>query len=284
MDWTECISTAVSYIEDNITEELTVGDIAKRAMISPFYFQKGFAMLCGFTAGDYIKKRRLALAAGELMDGDSKVIDIAFKYGYDSPDSFTKAFTRFHGSTPSAVRKGEGTIKSFAALKIKLTLEGGYGMDYKLMKKDQFTIIGIAKTFTYEEGPAKIPALWAEFMQEGKGELICPMYGVNIDESMGNNAFEYLIADNYSPERDIPEGFVTRVIPAHAWAVFPCKGPMPKVMQETMKKIFSEWLPQGGYDFAAGYNIEMYADPTQYPKGTEDENYYAEIWIPVKQK
>ena len=124
MEWTECISSAISYIEENITEELTIEDIAKQAMVSPFYFQKGFTMLCGFTVGDYIKRRRLALAGGELISTNQKIIDIALKYGYSSPDSFTKAFIRFHGVTPTSVRKGETMIKSFASLKIKLILEG----------------------------------------------------------------------------------------------------------------------------------------------------------------
>ncbi|MFR6312790.1 helix-turn-helix domain-containing protein, partial [Anaerofustis stercorihominis] len=150
MEWTECIGTAINYIEDNITEEITIEDIAKKAMISPFYFQKGFTMLCGFTVGDYIKKRRLSLAGSELISTDKKIIDIALKYGYNSPDSFTKAFTRFHGATPTSVRKGEKMIKSFASLKINFTLEGGYTMDYKIVKKEQFTVIGVSQVFKYD--------------------------------------------------------------------------------------------------------------------------------------
>lgn len=107
MEWIEGISEATNYIEDNIAEELTIVNIAKRAFVSPFYFQKGFAMLCGFTVGDYIRRRRLTLAGSELVSTDEKIIDIALKYGYDSPDSFTKAFTRFHGVTPTAFGKTE---------------------------------------------------------------------------------------------------------------------------------------------------------------------------------
>lgn len=285
MEWTECISIAISYIEDNITEELTIEDIAKQAMVSPFYFQKGFAMLCGFTVGEYIKKRRLTLAGSELVSTDKKIIDIALKYGYDSPDSFTKAFARFHGETPSSVRKGEAMIKSFASLKIKLTLEGGYTMDYKIIEKNQFTIIGVSRVFKYEDAFREIPSFWTEQYKTGKSETVCGMYGVNIDESMGGNEFEYLIADNYNPAMDIPEGFITRVIPKHTWAVFACKGAMPQSMQDVNKKIFSEWLPNcKDYEIAAGYNIEMYNDPAEYTKGVQDENYYSEIWIPVKKK
>lgn len=131
MEWSESISEAINYIESHITEELTIADIAKQAIISPYYFQKGFSMLCGFTVGEYIKRRRLTLAGSEIVSTDRKIIDIALEYGYDSPDSFTKAFLRFHGATPTAIRKGEAMIKSFAPLKIKLILTGGYTMDWE---------------------------------------------------------------------------------------------------------------------------------------------------------
>ena len=111
------------------------------------------------------------------------------------------------------------------------------------------------------------------------------MFGINIDESMGFHEFKYLIADLYNPACNIPEGFTTVTIPALTWAVFPCKGALPNSMAGSNARIFSEWLPAlKEYEFAAGYCIEMYDDPQEYPNGTGDENYYAEIWIPVKKK
>lgn len=285
MRWIECIGDAINYIEENITQELTIESIAKEAWISPFYFQKGFAMLCGFTVSEYIRCRRLALAGSELVATDRKIIDIAMKYGYDSPDSFTKSFTRFHGTTPTAVRKSGATVKSFAPLKIKFVLEGGYSMDYKIIEKEAFEVIGLSRAFQYENAMEEVPKLWAEFSNPGKNNGICSVYGINIDESMGGNEFEYLIADNYNAEMDIPEGFVTKVIPKYTWAVFTCKGAMPQSMQDMNKKIFSEWLPScKDYEIAAGYCIEMYSNPAESPKGTQDENYYSEMWIPVKSK
>ena len=243
-------------------------------------------MLCGFTVSEYIRNRRLALAGNDLLVTDKKIIDIAMKYGYDSPDSFTRAFTRFHGVTPTFVRKEEVLLKSFAPLKIKISLEGGYLMDYKIVKKEAFTVIANAKTsgfgnaqFLHEHG------LFLRIVQLRDIRLQLGADGNNIDLEMGQENFEYLIADPYNPQKEVPEGFVTRTIPAFDWAVFPCKGSMPTALQDVNTKIYTEWLPAlKQYEFAAGYCVEYYDDPTKYEKGTMDENYYCEIWIPVKKK
>lgn len=285
MEWIESIREAISYIEDNITKDISIKEIAEKVNISPFYFQKGFGMLCGYSLSEYIKGRRLALAGSEVLSTDEKIIDIAIKYGYDSPDSFTKAFTRFHGVTPSAVRKEGAMIKSFVALKIKFSLEGGYIMDYKIIEKDEFKVIGASKKFKYDSAFVEVPSFWNDHISQGKLNDVCGMYGINIDEEMGGNEFEYLIAEDYSKEKDGMEGYIVKTIPKFTWAVFPCYGPGPESIQETNKKIFSEWLPNcRDYEIAAGYNIEMYNDPSKYENGVLDKNYYSEVWIPVKKK
>lgn len=284
MEWVKVIGDSIQYIENHMSDELSVDDIAKHIGISSFYYQKGFSMLCGFTVTEYIRNRRLALAGNEIIGTDQKIIEIAMKYGYDSPDSFTKAFTRFHGSTPTAVRKDNAMLKSFAPLKIKVLLEGGYLMDYRIEKKEEFTVIANAKTFAYESAKEIIPQFWHEHYASGKSQAVCGEFGINIDEMMGMDTFEYLIADTYRGQ-DVPDGFVLRTIPSFYWAVFPCRGAMPTALQDVNTKIFTEWLPAiNKYEFAAGYCIEMYDDPQKYAKGTMDENYYCEIWIPVKRK
>lgn len=198
MGWMEAIAAAIQYVEDHITDELTVDMVADHVNISSFYFQKGFAMLCGFTISEYIRNRRLALAGNDLATGDERIIDIAMKYGYDSPDSFARAFSRFHGVTPTAARKDRVMLKSFAPLKIKLTLEGGYLMDYRIEKKEAFTVIANAKVFPYDGAKESVPQFWQEHYQTGKGKTVMGEYGINIDEKMGNDTFEYLIADSYT--------------------------------------------------------------------------------------
>lgn len=284
MEWTKAISTAVEFIERNLTNDITAEDVARQVNISSFYFQKGFSLLCGYTVMEYIRCRRLALAAGELADG-AKVIDTAIKYCYDSPDSFAKAFYRFHGVTPSAVQKNSTMHKAFAPLKITLSLKGGYTMDYRIVKKDSFAVIGALKKFNYDNAKSEIPKFWEEHYKKGNGKYVSGMFGVNIDLSMGNSEFDYLIADVYNPCFDFPKEFETRIIPAFTWAVFPIKGALPDALQDVNTKIFSEWLPSlGDCEFAAGYCIEMYDDASKYPNGTKDSNYYSEIWIPIKKK
>lgn len=284
MDWTGAIAGAVSYIEEHISDDISVFDIAENAHISPYYFQKGFAMLCGYTLSEYLRNRRLDLAAGELADGE-KVIDVALKYGYDSPDSFAKAFSRFHNVSPSAVQKGDVKIKTFAPLKVNFLLEGGYIMEYKIVKKESFKVIGRKKEFDYETCKREIPEFWEEHYKSGGGKYVRGMYGVNNDEKMEGKSFSYLIADLYEEESCVPDGFCVVKIPEFTWAVFSCDGPLPKALQDVNKKIFSEWLPAlSEYEFAAGWCVESYSDPGSYPKGTMDENYHSEIWIPIKRK
>lgn len=283
MEWTKAIGEAVWYIEENITNNITVDDVAKHVCISPFYFHKGFSMLCGYPPKEYIRNRKLSLAGQELVSGNTTITELAMKYGYDSPDSFTKAFTRFHGISPSAARKSETMLKAFAPLKLTISLKGGYLMDYKITKKESFIVIASSKEFSYENAYKEVPLFWKEHYASGKGKYVCGMFGINIDLDMGNEKFEYLIADAYNPSVDIPEGIITRTIPAFTWAVFPVRGAMPDALQDMNTKVFSEWLPAlKEYEFAAGYCIEMYDIPDKYPKGTQDENYYTEIWIPVK--
>ena len=155
-------------------------------------------------------------------------------------------------------------------------------MNCKIVKKSAFDVLCTERKFTYEEAMVKVPEFWNEHMQSGRNKVVHGEYGINIDENMGSKEFNYLIADDFAGG-EVPAGFEIRTIPEFTWAVFPITGKMPEAIQETEKKIFSEWLPNNGeYEIAAGYNVEMYSDPSKFERGTCDEKYYTEIWIPVK--
>ncbi|MBE6765702.1 MAG: AraC family transcriptional regulator [Ruminococcaceae bacterium] len=270
--WTQDLQNAIQYIEDHLTDELDIADIAAKAYVSPFYFQKIFGVLCGFTVGEYIRNRRLALAAEELSLSDIKVIDAALKYGYDSPDSFTRAFTRFHGISPSAAKEKGAKIKSFAPLRIKLTLEGGTVMEYKIVEKAAFTIMGKCRKFNADTSYTEIPKFWQEHYSSGGGEIIKGMFGACVD---GNGKeFDYYISDLYFPWNDIPEGCSTRTFEAETWAVFPYRGECPNALQEVNTRIWSEWLPNcREYELGGNYNLEFYIAKDM-----------GEIWVPVRKK
>ena len=273
--WAEGIQSTVDYIEENLTEELDIEDIAAKAYVSPFHFQRIFSVLCGMTVGDYIRCRRLTLAAQELSSSDIKVIDAAVKYGYDSPDSFARAFAKFHGISPSAAKERGASLKAFAPLRIKLTLEGGNFMEYRIVEKASFTVMGKSRSFNSDTSYREIPKFWQEHMTSGGNRKICGQFGICLDGD-GKN-FDYLIADIYKPWEEVPEGCITRVIPEGTWAVFPCRGALPKALQDVNTQIWSEWLPNcRDYKLGGNYDIEMYTKPADDPKDN-----YCEIWVPV---
>lgn len=269
--WSEGIADAISYIEEHLTDEMCIADIAARAHVSAFYFQKIFSVLCGFTVGEYIRARRLTLAAQELSSTGARVIDVALKYGYDSLDSFARAFAHFHGVSPSAAREKGARLRSVAPLKIKLILEGGNMLEYSIIDKPAFTVVGVARRFSGETSYRDIPAFWAEHTRSAAGRLICGKYGVCIDSD--GQTFDYMIADDYDPACPVPEGMAARTLPAGTWAVFPCRGALPGALQDVNTRIWSEWLPSSrAYRLSGNYNIELY---------TSDMS-YSEIWVPVE--
>lgn len=275
VDWTRDIQNVLDYIEAHITDELETKELAKLACISPFYFQRLFSALCGMGVGEYIRCRRLMLAGEELASTHARVIDVAAKYGYDSPDSFNRAFRRFHGISPSSARKTDASLRAFAPMTIQGKMEERDMLEYKIVEKPQFTLVGLPRMFNSDTSYQEIPKFWDEVM----GMESCPllgMYGVCIDED-GKN-FEYLIADNYIPWQELPAGCVTRVIPAFTWAVFPCRGPLPQTLQDVNTRIWTQWLPNcKDYRLAANLNLELYAPPAEKPEDT-----YSEIWLPVE--
>ncbi len=292
MDWVSGIQRAINYTEEHITEEIDFERTARVAYSSPFHFQRVFSILCGFTFGDYIRMRRLSLAADDLINTDDKVIDIALKYGYDAPESFTRAFTRFHGITPTEARNG-GNVKSFSRLSVKLILTGGNIMDYRIEKADAFKIVckrqRVEKTEN-ESATADISAFWAECQRNGATQKIISCFpenpkfkgllGICFSGKMQNNSFPYGIGVEYDGRELLDDTLEIVEIPALTYAVFTCKGKMPDAFVETYRKIVSEFFPQNGrYEYGKGIELEVYPSDK-----VTDPDYTCEIWIAVKEK
>ena len=290
MDWITGISKAIDYIEEHITEPTDHARAAKEACSSPFNFQRVFALLCGYTLGDYVRMRRLTLAGEELLSTDAKVIDVALKYGYDSPESFSRAFTRFHGVSPSAVRKG-AAIRSFSRICVKLILTGGSIMEYRIEKKQAAKIICRRREFTKpgdDYTNREIPEFWNECGRDGSIQKLCGyikdsaqfkgLLGVCFSTEMTDSGFPYGIGAEYDGESD-PQDFEIVEIPAYTYAVFTVRGKMPDAFRETYRKICTEFFPQSGYEYGNGVEIEVYPSAD-----VQNPDYTCEIWIAVKPK
>lgn len=286
MDWIKSFQRSVDYIEEHITEPLEVSDIASQMNISAFYYQKIFSILCGFTLGEYIRNRRLALAGGELLATDEKIIDIAMKYGYDTPEGFTRAFVKFQGVTPGAARK-YGKVRSFAKLAVEISVKGGSIMDYKIVKKEAFKIIAKQQRFEKIEdvqGRSDIPAFWTEchgdgtvkFLSENSkkdGVLGNSVVGMCMEDSTAVKDFPYFIGAEYAGGK-VPEGYKVVDVSAAEWAVFNIENMNAEGIQQAWHNIFAEFFPSSNYKPAGNFDLEVY--PT--------DSYKGEIWISVEGK
>lgn len=277
MDWIKTLNQAIEYIEDNLLHQLTCGDIAGHVYISNFHFQRTFNLLTGLSVGEYIRNRRLSLAGQELLKGDEKVLNVALKYGYETPESFSKAFRRFHGITPNHAKKQGSNLKSFSRLVIKINMEGGSIMDYKIVKKESFKVVAKTKLFSDENSKKGIPEFWTEYYEKGLHNKVCGMMGICAQANGDSGEWKYGIGCEDHNVKEIPKDFEVLEIPAHTWAIFSCIGPMPNAIQEMWRKIYSEWLPQSDYELVNDYDIEFYTSGNN-----QDKNYQSEIWIPVQ--
>lgn len=290
MDWITGIQRALDYTEAHLTGEVDYEEAAREACSSAFHFQRMFTMLCGFTLGDYIRMRRLALAAEDLIRADDKVIDIAYRYGYDTPESFSRAFTRFHGVTPTQARHG-GSVKSFSRLSVKLILSGGTTMDYRIEKKDAFKLICKKKQVTKPQGDTAtedISAFWNEVGADGTMDKICRygkfdtyhgVLGICFSDELADSGFPYGIGTEYNGMPLNGEGLDVIDIPAYTYAVFTCRGKMPDAFKDTYKRICTEFFPQSNYEYGHGVELEVYPSAD-----VQNPDYSCEIWIAVKEK
>ncbi|MBN2534511.1 MAG: AraC family transcriptional regulator [Spirochaetales bacterium] len=292
MEWIDRMNAAIRYIEDNLMENPDLEEAAKKANSSVFHFQRMFSMLAGYTLGEYIRNRRLSRATQELLTSSEKIIDIALKYGYESPESFARAFRRMHGISPRDSRKQGVKLTSFTPISFTLSIKGESCMNFKIKTLESFKVAG--KSFlvsSVDEANLKtIPAFWKECNRDGTMEKIVAIAGKSkagilsgataavlcYKETDTEENWSYLAGAETSREEP---GMETITIPARTWAIFESVGPMPDAIQHVWKRIFSEWFPSSNYEHARSPELEL------YPGGDcNSPDYYCEVWIPVVQK
>lgn len=286
------INVALELVEKYLSEQKKAGELAElisaHIHMSTFMFQKTFQLVTGYSFGEYVRNRRLYEAAIELAESDKKVIDVAIKYGYDTTESFTKAFKRFHGITPTMARKRQNPITGFHPIKINVSIEGGAEMKYYFETMEAFSLIGFQKMFSYPSSYEEIPRFYRELgdkffkgLEMGKGveneieqaivDFQIGDYGAVIYDKKGVD-FRYIVGGMYSGGK-VPNGLVVEKFPATEWIKFTCKGKNPSALQRLNTQVFRDWLPKHkGIELRCACNIEW--------QGSE----ISEIWLPIKKR
>lgn len=290
MDWITGLQQAIDYLEDHLTEPLDIRAAASRAYLSSYYFQRLFSALCGYTVGEYVRNRRLTQAGFELLTTSRRVIDIALDYGYDSPESFTRAFSRFHGATPTAVRSG-CPIRSFARLSVNVSLKGGERMKALIEQKQSFRILAKKRTFSNDGAVSskEVPLFWDDCHRDGtvrqlfqiapkEGVLGGRVVGACLEEACEAGRFCYAIGAEFTGG-PVPEGFELVEIPARTWAAFETTGPMPTAMQQLLHQIYAEFFPTSDYQPLGDLDLELYSEGRM-----GDPGYKSSIWIAIAPK
>lgn len=283
MEWLEKLNEAITYIENNLQGNIDYNEAAKIACCSTYHFQRMFSYIAGIPLSEYIRQRKMTLAAFDLQKGD-KVIDVSYRYGYESPTSFNRAFQKIHCISPSKANK-EGTfLKAYPPISFKITVKGVSDLDYKIVKKGEMRIVGakINLSKDIEENFKEVPKFWSEVGKSGKLNEIVSLMDENSNGVLGvsvclddMNNWEYYIAVETKKEAKV--GMDEYIIKPCTWAVFPGKGKMPEAIQDIEKRAITEWLPSSSYEYAPQADIEVYLN--QDPVNSEFE-----VWVPIKEK
>lgn len=292
----QLIQQAICYMEEHILEDISYVEVAQNVHMSSYNFHRTFSFVVGMTANEYIRKRRLTLAAQELQATDISVMDAAYKYGYESPESFSKAFSRFHGSTPKQAKRKGARLHLFNPLVIKIILEGGSIMEYRIEHRENQQFIALVRPFPNEisndDDDHSISDFWGECYERNliepmrllRAEGLRDLYGLRspvkdkethfnygigvvIDEETDKEKMEHLLKNGYSIWKTEPADY----------AVFKCFGPDGDCLGETWSKFFKEFVPQTGYTQTEDTDYEIY-----FEKG--ESGLFCELWVPVMKK
>ncbi|MFP3389778.1 GyrI-like domain-containing protein [Brevibacillus sp. SIMBA_040] len=286
MNLLEQMNGALNYVEHNLTDEIDYKEVARIACCSEYHFKRMFSFLAGIPFSEYIRRRRMTLAAFDLKDSKMRVIDVATKYGYHSADSFARAFQQMHGITPTEARNDGHSLKAYPRMTFQLTIKGGNEMNYRLEEKDAFRIVGIKKRvpLIYHGVNPEIASMWASLDQETilrwkSLSNVEPSGLISASTNFSEGRLDNGELDHYigvATTRDCPDIPAQLVVPASSWAVFEVVGPFPETLQDVWGRIYSEWFPASHYEQAEGPEILW-----NESKEITSPRFKSEIWIPV---
>ncbi|WP_342476665.1 AraC family transcriptional regulator [Paenibacillus sp. FSL H7-0350] len=292
METIRLLQQAIDYVEQNLQNTIGVEDIAGAAMTSKYHFQRMFHALTGFTVTEYVRNRRLTLAAEELAGTDGKVIDIALKYGYETPEAFTRAFQRVHGVTPNMAKKKNVKLKSFSRISFQIQIKGESEMNYRLVEEKGYRVMGkevIIHQDAYSEIPAFVEKIWNDGTHDRINECAgrpagSLLFGYYYDFSEDGTK-RYLMGTELPEGQDVPEELDQLTVPDQTYAVFESRDSfsgdteLDLAILNVWRRIYSEWFPSSGFEQVEGPCLEKY----YWTDDTHEES-ICEVWIPVVKK
>ncbi len=277
------MNRSIDYIEANLTGTIDYEKIAQIARCSVYNFQRVFSFTLDKPLSEYIRCRRLTLAAFDLQHSDMKIIEIGLKYGYDSHDSFTRAFQKYHGVVPSLARDKGTKLKSLPRISFQISIKGDKQMNYQIEDWGAFSIVGFKKRVNTADAFKEIPEIWETTGKNGNMNRLIEMWiaadsrpsgllGVCVGGNWGNSEeFDYYLAvtSNIEP----PDDMVKFHFPKATWVIFDASGELPDAVQEIHKRFFTEWLPNSGYELDNIPTIECYFQENRQ-----------EVWVAIVKK
>lgn len=281
MEWINRLNECIDHIEKHLAAEINYEELGKIACCSSYHFQRMFTYMAGIPLSEYIRRRRMSLAAVDLQDKNAKIIDVAEKYGYRSPTAFNRAFQSIHGIAPSAVRNEGVSIKTYPPIQFKITIKGAEEMNYRIERKESFRVIGVSAPLhkEIEKNFAIVPQMWQKASTDGTLPKLAakmnsfPKGLLGISACGDEEQWCYYIAVASTESTEELEEYT---IPAATWAIFSGEGTNQSI-QELEQRIVTEWLPTSGYEYGNAPDIEVYLNP-------DPQNAKYEVWIPVIKK
>lgn len=275
MNWMNRMMIVINYIEEHLKDDIDYTEIDRLAICGSGLFQRVFTLIVGIPLSEYIRLRRLSEAGQDLLYSKDRIIDIALRYGYDSPDAFTAAFKKWHRITPSQARLMAHQMKYFPKLTLEISIQGGKEMVYRIMDHGPFQIVG--KSIHTSDEDNKCPQFWEDSYKDKTIDALCkvgtgPLYGACYNGGK-NGTFQYLIGIEPTAK---PEGWEVLNIPASKWAIFQVNGPMPQAIIETFKYIFTSFFGNGKYRHAKAPDLEVY-----YSDPDKNHSCRTEVWVPI---
>lgn len=282
MEWIDRLNKAISYIEEHLDDEISYDELARIACCSAYHFQRMFAYMAGVPLSEYIRRRRMSLAAVDLQSGKEKIIDIAVKYGYSSPTAFNRAFQGVHGIAPSTAKKAGVSMKSYSPISFKITVKGVEEMNYRIEVKESFRIIGVSCALDkeVEKNLTEVPQLWQKAAINGTLEKIIPLMNhqpmgvLGVSTCNDKEEWRYFMA--VASSCNIDNSLDEYVVPACTWAIFSGVGTGLSI-QKLQQRVITEWLPTSGFEFADAPDIEVYLN-------SDPNNMQYEVWVPIKKE